>query len=90
MGRYYLEPAEEVVLESLAFGIAANNEQVQSLGYPVGYTFVCKPGTYFVRFPLIIPDVKTTSLPEQAEDRKGELETGRHKLVVAVDSNSGN
>ena len=87
MGRYYLEPAEEVVLESLAFGIAANNER---LGYPVGYTFVCKPGTYFVRFPLIIPDGKTTSLPEQAEDWKGELETGRHKLVVAADSNSGN
>ncbi|MFW9842940.1 MAG: hypothetical protein ACFFES_18815, partial [Candidatus Thorarchaeota archaeon] len=42
--RYYLKPGEKAVVESSDFGIAANNEQADDLGYPVGYTLVCVPG----------------------------------------------
>ncbi|MHC4743588.1 MAG: HEAT repeat domain-containing protein [Planctomycetota bacterium] len=88
--RYYLKPGETTAIDSSAFGIAANNEQADKLGYPVGHQFVCKPGTYFVRFPLIIPNVKSSAVPEQEEDFHGVLETGRRKFTVtaAPDTNA--
>jgi len=85
--RFYLKPGETTAIDSSAFGIAANNEQAKKLGHPVGHKFICKPGDYFVRFPLIIPNVKSSSLPEQEKDFHGTLETGRRKLVARSWSN---
>ncbi len=84
--RYYLKPGEKTVVESAAFGIAANNEQADDLGYPVGYTLVCEPGIYSVGFSVRIPNASASSLPPQADDWEGVLQTGKHKLVVTAAS----
>jgi hypothetical protein len=84
--RYYLKPGEKAVVESAAFGIAANNEQADDLGYPVGYTLVCVPGIYSVGFSVRIPNARTSSLPPQADDWEGVLHTGKHRLVVTAAS----
>ncbi|MHC4693213.1 MAG: M56 family metallopeptidase, partial [Planctomycetota bacterium] len=84
--RYYLKPGEKAVVESSDFAIVANNEQADDLGYPVGYTLVCVPGTYSVGFSVRIPNASTSSLPPQADDWKGVLQTGKHRLVVTAAS----
>ncbi len=88
--RHYLEPGREVVLRGLPLSIAQDEQQLESLGGPYGTDFKAKPGVYFVRSRLTIPGVISSSLPVRQDDWTGQLETGRHKLIVAVDPNSGN
>ncbi len=88
--RHYLEPGGEVVLRGLPLSIAQDEQQLESLGGPYGTDFKAKPGVYFVRSRLTIRSVISSSLPARQDDWTGQLETGRHKLVVAVDPNSGN
>jgi hypothetical protein len=88
--RYSLKPGEKVVLESSALGIAADDKQAEQLEHPVGYKLRCEPGIYYARFALRLPGVRSSLLPAEDADFEGQLETGRHKLVVAVDPNSGN
>lgn len=88
--RHYLEPGREVVLRGLPLSIAQDEQQLESLGGPYGTDFKAKPGVYSVRSRLTIPGVISSSLPAQKDDWTGQLETGKHKLVVAVDPNSGN
>jgi beta-lactamase regulating signal transducer with metallopeptidase domain len=84
--RHYLEPGREVVLRGLPLSIAQDEQQLESLGEPYGTDFKAKPGVYFVRSRLTIPGVISSSLPAQKDDWTGQLETGRHKLVVAAGS----
>jgi hypothetical protein len=88
--RHYLEPGGEVVLRGLPLSIAQDEQQLESLGGPYGTDFKAKPGVYFVRSRLTIRSVISSSLPARQDDWTGQIETGRHKLVVAVEPNSGN
>jgi len=78
--RHYLEPGREVVVRGLPLSIAQDEQQLESLGGPYGTDFKAKPGVYFVRAKLWIPGFLTSG---RRGDFKGQLETGKLKLVVA-------
>ncbi|MDH4238027.1 MAG: DUF1573 domain-containing protein, partial [Phycisphaerae bacterium] len=84
--RYYLKPGEQVVLESSAFGLAADYKQAESLGHPVGCKLVCKQGIYSVSFSVRLPGIRSSSLPPQEDDWEGVLQTEKHRLVVTAAS----
>jgi len=99
--RCYLQPGEELVLQSAPVGIATDYNEAEGLCVP--WVLQNKPGVYFARFAFHLsrqgpqntqgqPGFSDpfSTLPLSDEDWKGMLETGRHKLVVGVDPNSGN
>lgn len=79
--RWILPPGQKVVLDGSRLGIVDNRRKVDDLGDPTPHVLICKPGRYFIRRRVFIPNV-TSSRISQEGDWRGTLETGARELTV--------
>ena len=79
--RWIVPPGQVVVLDGSRLGIVDNRRKVDDLGHPTPHVLICKPGRYFIRRRLFIPDVTSPSIPQEG-DWRGTLETGARELTV--------
>ena len=86
--RKVLELGQTTTLESASLGIARDEAQAESFNHPVGNTVILKPGHFSLRYQLRFPDVTSSSLPQQEDDWRGTLETGKRELVIIAASGS--
>jgi|GEM_PF-1833751 len=79
--RWIVPPGQVVALDGSRLGIVDNRRKADALGHPTPHVLICKPGRYFIRRLLWIPDVTSPSIPQEG-DWRGTLETGARELTV--------
>jgi len=81
IGRWIVPPGQVVVLDGWRLGIVDNRRKIDDLGHPTPHVLICKPGRYFIRRRLFIPNVTSSRISYEG-DWEGTLETGTRELTV--------